>query len=58
MLYRNQLRSILVATETTEKTRSVGAPFLAFPLTTAQAFYVGFHEKFVGRYFYLKVANA
>lgn len=50
-------RTILEAEETTAKTKSIASSTLALVLTTAQAFYVGYHRPFTTRYFHLSVPN-
>ncbi len=57
MIYRRKLRSIYNATEATSKTDSIASDALAFVFTTAEALYLGFHEKFACRYFYLGTLN-
>lgn len=57
VLNRNVTRTILNATETTEKTNTVASSALAFPMTTSDFFYLGFKERFTTRYFYFSTAN-
>lgn len=57
MINRRVTRTIYGGVETTDKTGSINSSTLAFPLTTAQFFYVGFYGKFSARYFHLGVAN-
>lgn len=59
MLFRNQLRAIYPAgTEVTGKIETISQDSLAFALTTAQYLYLGFHQRFTSRYFYLSTVNS
>lgn len=55
---RRKIRTILNATDTTSETLSIHDSPLSFVLTTADSFYVGFHEKFSTRYFALSTVNS
>lgn len=57
MLYRNQIRTVKVSTETTRETQTINSSALPFNLTTSEAFYVGYEKPFATRYFNLSVAN-
>ncbi len=57
MIYRRKLRSILNSTETTAKTDSITSSALALVLTTTDALYLGFKERFACRYFQMGVVN-
>jgi hypothetical protein len=57
MINRWTTRTVLNTTETTAKTKSVESDALAFALTTADYFYLGFKQPFTTRYFHFAQPN-
>ncbi len=57
MINRRVTRTILETTETTSETQSLSSDALAFVLTDAQKFYVGFQGRFASRHFAMGTAN-
>lgn len=58
MIYRNKIRSIKGSTETTLETSTISTNALAFSLTTADSFYLGYHQPFTTRYFQMGTVNS
>lgn len=57
LINRNVTRTVKNSTESTRETQSPASSTLAFVLTTSDAFYVGFKERFAARYFHLSTVN-
>ena len=58
VIHRNVTRTILDTTETTLETRTPTGNALAFVLTSASKFYLGFKKPFTTRYFHFSTDNA
>lgn len=58
LINRNITRTILNSTEKTLYTSSPSSDSLSFAMTTSDAFYVGYKEKFQSRYFFLSTVSA
>lgn len=57
MINRNITRTILNATDTTEKTKTITSDSLVFEMVTSDFFYLGFTHPFCTRYFNFKTLN-
>lgn len=58
MINRRKIRTIFNTTDTTSQTTSVVSSTLNFNMITTDKFYIGHHDKFACRYFYMNVVNA